>query len=92
MDLSSLSNFISGLSGQAASWYGGITGTPVVTPALNSAQALQEQLAIQQRGQLLLQQQNPTLGAIFSSPTTLLVILLGLGAVFVLLFVFVIKK
>lgn len=75
-DLSSISDFVSNLSSQGAAWYRGLTGTPVVVPATNSAIAAQQQIAIQQAAQANLLNTNPTLAGLLANPTLIIVVAL----------------
>jgi hypothetical protein len=84
-DLTEIGNFISSLDTQAAAWYRGLTGSPVVTPAFSSQSALSQQIALQQAAQASLLNTNPTLAGIISNPTVM--IMLGLGILVLLIFV-----
>lgn len=77
-DLASISNFINSLDTQAAAWYRGISGTPVVVPATSSAIAAQQALAIQQQAQANLLNTNPTLAGLLANPFILVVGILAL--------------
>jgi hypothetical protein len=85
-DLSEVSDFISSLDSQAASWYRGITGVPVVVPASNASIAAQQQIAINQAAQASLLRSNPTLAGIISNPTVLIIGLAGILLILVFAF------
>lgn len=85
-DLSSVSDFISNVSSQAAAWYRGITGSPVVVPATSPAIAAQQQIAIQQQAQANLLATNPVLAGILANPTVLIAGLLLIGLLLILVF------
>lgn len=87
-DLTSITDFINSLDSQAAAWYRGITGTPVVVPASNAQIAAQQAIAIQQQAQANLLNTNPTLAGILANPTLIVVIV---GALLILAFL-VFKK
>lgn len=75
MGESDLTSFLNDLSSQAAAWYQGVTGTPVVVPGTIAAATAQTQL----QAQTNLSAQAPLLGGIFSNPIVL-VLLLGFAA------------
>lgn len=76
--LTDVTAFINSLDSQAAGWYRGITGVPVVLPAPNSTIAAQQQIAIQQQAQANLLRTNPTLAGLLANPTIVIVGLLAL--------------
>lgn len=76
--LTDVTGFINSLDTQAAAWYRGITGVPVVVPATNSTIAAQQQIAIQQAAQASLLQTNPTLAGILANPTFVVLIVVAL--------------
>jgi len=86
-DLQSVGDFITSLDSQAASWYRGVTGTPVVVPATNSAIAAQQQIAIQQAAQANLLNTNPVLAGILSNPAVLI-----LGLIFAVALIILVLK
>ena len=83
-DLTGISDFITSLDSQAAAWYRGVTGTPVVVPATNPAIAAQQQIALNQQAQASLLNTNPVLAGILANPVVLILALV-FGAVLLLL-------
>ena len=81
-DLTSVGDFITSLDSQAAAWYRGVTGTPVVVPATNSSIAAQQQIALQQEAQASLLRTNPVLAGVLANPV---VLILGLVLLIVLM-------
>lgn len=84
--LTDIGNFVSGLDSQAAAWYRGITGVPVVTPVTSPQLAAAQQIALQQQQQASLLATNPTLAGILANPTAIIVIALLLIAVLIFAF------
>ena len=84
-DLTTVGDFITSLDSQAAAWYRGVTGTPVVVPATNSAIAAQQQIALQQQAQASLLRTNPVLAGVLANPVVLILALL-FGVVLLIVF------
>jgi hypothetical protein len=84
-DLTTVGDFITSLDSQAAAWYRGVTGTPVVVPATNSAIAAQQQIALQQQAQASLLRTNPVLAGVLANPVLLILALL-FGVVLLIVF------
>ena len=84
-DLTTVGDFITSLDSQAAAWYRGVTGTPVVVPATNSAIAAQQQIALQQQAQANLLRTNPVLAGVLANPVVLILALL-FGVVLLIVF------
>jgi hypothetical protein len=84
-DLTTVGDFITSLDSQAAAWYRGVTGTPVVVPATNSAIAAQQQIALQQQAQASLLRTNPVLAGVLANPVILILALL-FGVVLLIVF------
>lgn len=84
--LMDIGNFISGLDAQAAAWYRGISGNPVVTPVTSPQLAAAQQIAIQQQQQASLLATNPTLAGVLANPTAIIVIAIIMIGILILAF------